>query len=156
MNKIVIYLGDYHYDKYDFYVFEVNKTIEELRKAYYESCEKTNVQFHKYEERNENCDYAICEIFDSIPIDTCKILSDNGIDIKQYLIDYSNKEALDFSQKTWGYLTNTYRFVFLLIEFIKLSLPDLKYSEASFKRSELSIIEKFNNDEYFIIGEGLL
>ena len=153
MNKIVIYLGDYYYDKYDFYVFEVNKTIEELRKAYYESCEKTNVRFHK---KNENSDYAICEIFDTIPIDTCKILSDNGIDIKKYLVDYFNEEAPDFSQKTWGYLTDTYWFVFLLIDFIKLSLPDLEYNEASFKRSELSSIKKFNNNEYFIIGEGLL
>jgi hypothetical protein len=56
-----------------------------------------------------------------------KVLEEHGIDTKHY------DEYIELEE-----------FVDLLMDFIKLSLPDLEYEEAAYKRSELRKIPALN------------
>jgi lysyl-tRNA synthetase class II len=141
MDKIKITIGDWSQDghnQYEEFVFEANKTVQEIRQAYKDSCKLTGLSF------NHNEDYTGLNLNWQHPeYETRKIateyeeyeLSDLAKEIlSKFNIDYSN----------YNEEPSLENFIDLLINFIKLSLPDLILEEASFKKSELKTIKPLN------------
>ncbi len=151
-NKVKITIGDWSQDgheEYDEFVFDSNKTVHEIRQAYKDSCKLTGLQFNynkNYtglpEHNSYGTDRHICTEYNENEITdlALNILKEHGIDI--------NVDKLDIDV-----------FLKLLIDFIKLSLPDLVLEEAAFKKSELREIPAVNgwwNDELNVgFGYGL-
>jgi hypothetical protein len=137
MNKVKLTIGDWSQDghnQYDVSVFESNKTVKEIQKAYKESCKKTGLSFNINEdytglglsygsERQIATEYEEPELSELAD----EILTSFGINTSEYNED-----------------TSPDNFEKLLIDFIKLSLPDLELEEASFKKSELDKIPAIN------------
>jgi hypothetical protein len=136
--------GDGHNQSEDF-VFEVNKSVEEIRQAYKDSCKLTGMQFN----HNENYtgikydwqaarNYEICTKYEDgcMRADLVKKLKTFGLDATNFSIeDVEEGEDCHFDTDT---------FAELIMEFIKLSLHDLTYEEAAFKKSELKTIPAIN------------
>lgn len=132
MEKIKVVIGDWSGDGHDYYdeiVFKVNKDISTLRQGYKDSCKKTGVQF------NINEDYT------GLGKDAAHICTEY-IDclVPKYVRDIL-KEFDIYPEK--GPLEPDY-FAELILEFIRLSVPDLEWEESSFKRSELKNITPLN------------
>jgi len=152
MNKIRLTIGDWSQDghnQYEEFVYESNKTVENIKQAYKNSCKLTGLSFNHNEdytglnigygsERQIATEYGECEISD-----LAKEILDS------FKIDYSDYEEEPSVEN----------FIELLINFIRLSLNDLELKEASFKKSELKNIEPVNgwwNDELNVqFGYGL-
>ena len=136
--KIKISIGDWSEDghnQYEQFVFESNKPVEEIQQAYKDSCKLTGLQFNHNEDYTglnlnwqhpEYDDRQICTEYEDGEVSQFAkdILSTHGLDVPE---DFYEEEFLQ-----------------LLIDFIKLSLPDLELVEASFKRSELKEIPALN------------
>lgn len=128
MGKVRLSIGDWSEDGHnqsEDFVYEVNKTVEEIRQAYKDSCVLTGLQFNYNEnysglpEHNSyGTDRHICTEYEEYEAtDLAKeILSEHGLD---------------------GNFNGVEGFAELVMGFIKLSLPDLTWEEASFKKSEL-------------------
>lgn len=135
--KIKIPIGDWSCDghcKSEDFVFISNKTVEQIRQAYKDSCKLTGLSFnHNQDYTGLNLGYGtdrqIATEYGSFALSTLaqEILNKFKIDYS----DYEDEATAD-------------NFVNLLINFIKLSLPDLILEEASFKKSELKSIPAVN------------
>lgn len=139
--KVKITIGDWSQDghnQYEEFVFKSNKSVEEIRQAYKDSCKLTGLSFNHNEDYTglnlnwQHPEYRIRKIateYEKYELsDLAKeILSKFNIDYYNYDEEYSCENFLD-----------------LLISFIKLSLPDLTLEEASFKKSELKDIPAVN------------
>lgn len=136
--KLKITIGDWSEDGhgvYEQFVFESNKTVKEVQDAYKASCKLTGLQFNHNDNytgivdnyRNYRNDRQICTEYEDSEISefALDILKEHGI-----IIDDDNLDEDSFLK--------------LLIDFIKLSLPDLELEEASFKKSELKDIPAVN------------
>lgn len=132
-------IGDWSDDGHgqsDELVFVANYPVSELRQAYKDSCKKTGIQFN-----NNNKNYTgsplefrdrsrmVCVSYEDYTIhdNVKKILINHGIDMTKY-DDYLDPDS----------------FGELIMEFIRISLPDLKWEESSYKRSELKNITPLN------------
>ncbi len=134
--KVKLVIGDWSgdgHDKSDYLVFEVNKTLSEIRQAYFTSCKTTGLSFH-----NDGIYTGICCEYEDSTIDEedQEILSSFGLDFSKYLDEN-------------GYFKNHVdSFGALIMDFIKISIPLLVYEEASFKRSEkIEPINGFWNED---------
>ena len=139
MSKVKLTIGDWSQDghnEFEIFVYEVNKSVEEIRQAYKDSCKKTGVQF------NHNVNYTglversyekICTEYedDKIREDAIEILKNFDFDLSKYCNE-------DFG------FDDVEQFCELILNFIKLSLLDLTWEEAAFKKSELKTIEPIN------------
>lgn len=153
--KVKLTLGDWSGDghgQYDEFVYEVNKTVEEIRQAYKDSCVLTSLQF------NHNNNYTCLKVH-------------NGYGTEQHIwTDYGDYGISEFAVVKFIEVglfedENSYDEKYdgiqeeLIMEFIKLSIPDLTWEEASFKRSELRNIKAingwWNNDLNVQFGYGL-
>ncbi len=130
MNKIKIVIGDWSDDWHgqcEDYVYEVNKTVAEMQQAYKDSCRKTLVQFNHSENYTPIKDpIEIWTEYDDreIPEEAVEILAQHWVDVSEF--EYS-EEAVE-----------------IILSFIKISLPDLVWEEAGYKRSELESIPSVN------------
>lgn len=137
--QIKITIGDWSKDgheQYEEFVFESNKTVEQVRQAYKDSCKLTGLQFNhgeNYTGLKEHDSYRtklkICtEYQDSeISVEALQILNKHNISVFEHIFEDEDTE----------YFLDADVFLKLLLDFIKLSLPDLILEEASFKKSEL-------------------
>ena len=155
MGKVKLTIGDWSKDGHglsEFFVYEVNKSVSEIRQGYKDSCKKLGLQFNEnknYSGLAEHFDYGtnlhICTEYerDLLSVEAKDILFNNGIDINEYFDECVELEG----------------FAELIMAFIKISVPDLIWEEGSFKRSELKTIEPINgwwNDELNVtFGYGL-
>lgn len=143
MSRVRITIGDWSEDGHgvsEQYVFDSNKSVREIRQAYKNSCKSTGLSFnHNQDYTGLNLGYGserqiATEYEDSSLSDLAKeILTKFGIDYANYVEEPDVDNFCD-----------------LLINFIKVSLPDLELEEAAFKKSELSNIDAVNgwwNDE---------
>lgn len=140
MEKVKLSLGDWSSDGHcvsEDYVFLVNKTVSEIRQAYKDSCVLTGLQFNyntNYSGLPEHSKYGtplhICTEYgeSNISLIALEKLSLNGIKINEEWLKHISSDD----------------FAILMMEFFKLSLPDLKYEEASYKKSELKDITPIN------------
>ena len=122
MNKMYLILGDWSSDghgKCEKVLLICNKTVEEIQNAYKNSCKLTGISFNHNEDYTgvareffDRRNYMICtEYEDSSINETCaEILNKYGIKIEA---EFINREA----------------FVNLWIQFVQLSLPDLKVEQ---------------------------
>lgn len=150
--KVKISIGDWSKDghnQYEEFVFESNKTVQQIRQAYKDSCELTGLSF------NDNENYTGLDLGYSTDR---QIATNYG----EYKLSNLAKEVLTkFNIDYSKYEDNGEPEIFLnlLVDFIKLSLPDLLLEEASFKKSELKNIPPVNgwwNDELNVqFGYGL-
>ena len=141
MGKVKLSIGDWSQDGHnqsEYFVYEVNKTVKEIRQAYKDSCKLTGVQFNyneNYTGLPEHDDYGtplhICTEHEDCGIsdEAMKILVKHGIEMDAIVED----DCLSVDV-----------FAELIMIFIKLSLPDLTWEEASFKKSELRDMEPIN------------
>ena len=125
-NKINIAIGDWSQDGHnqsENFTYEVNKPVGEMQQAYKDSCKKTEIQFNHNEKYGGKI--KVCTEYEEnkIPSDAIKILNDAGINMKQYC----DKN---------GYFNNPEDFAELILEFIKLSLPDLAYKQVGYMKRE--------------------
>lgn len=137
MNIVKLSIGDWSEDghnQYEEFVYNSNKSVNEIRQAYKDSCKLTGLQFNhneNYSSRTEHSEYGskrhICTEYQDDEISEFA----KGILEEHHIVVNSNSLDVD-------------TFTNLLIEFIKLSLPDLILEEASFKRSELKNIDAIN------------
>jgi len=134
MQKIAIDIGDWSDDGHgqnEKFVFNINKTIEEVVQWYKDSCKLTWIQF------NHNENYTWIEWYDVFDTETniCTDYQDSSISekamaiLKSYWIQASEEEP-----DTW--YVSIEEFPILILNFIKLSIKDLEWEEASYKRSE--------------------
>lgn len=139
MNKVKITIGDWSEDghnHYDEFVFETNKTVKEIQDAYKQSCKLTGLIFDcnnnhtgieeldwQHPEWN---DRKVCVEYENNHISKLaeKILTSYNVEVKKRY--------------------NADDFINLMINFIKLSLPDLQIEETTFKKSELDKIPAIN------------
>lgn len=148
MNKVKITIGDWSEDghsHYDVFVYESNKTVEEIRQAYKDSCKLTGISFnHNEDYTGLNVGYGserqIATEYDNPTISKLaeEIFLQHGIDVWEGL----SKSA--FTPDDVVYIDGDEHFIEILVKFIKLSLPDLILEEGSFKKSELSSIAAVN------------
>jgi len=146
--KVKLTIGDWSQDghnQYDEFVYESNKSVQEIRQAYKDSCKLTGIQF------NHNKDYT--EVIGNkygTERHICTEYEDNSVSdlAKEILKKHGIKLWRDGEEDY--YIESIEEFIDILIQFIKLSLPDLVLEEASFKKSELKNIQPINgwwNDE---------
>lgn len=141
--KVKLTIGDWSEDghnQYDQFVFEVNKDVSEIRQAYKDSCKLTGYQFNHNQDFTglnlkwpESESRQICTEYEeySISDEASEKLLEFGIDVisdDSDFVDYTDPET----------------FANLIMEFIKLSLPDLTWEEASYKNSELRDMAPIN------------
>jgi len=127
MALVKLTLGDCSQDGHGItedFICDVNKPIEEIRAAYKASCKLVGVQFNhsrdftggklpRYGSALHICtEYGDCYISDSAK----QKLIDNGIDVDNYM-EGGKFYGSDFAD--------------LIMDFIKLSLPDLIWSKAN-------------------------
>lgn len=137
MGRFKISIGDWSQDghnQYDQFVFSSNYSVKEMQKAYKNSCQVTGLQFddnENYTDRAENngyrspyqiwTEYEDCSISEEV----AEILMLHGILPQDYDFETDDKYSDPFEAAK------------LILDFIKLSLPDLKVKEAAFINSEL-------------------
>lgn len=135
MNRFKIKIGDPSDDghgKYEDFIIESNYTVATVRNAYKESCKLTGIQFSYLGNNNhigieltwnnsEFSDRAIAAEYESRTLS--KLATD--ILIKFDLINNDNYEDDQY------YIEDTYDFVHILLNFIKLSLPEFNYRIVS-------------------------
>lgn len=156
MARVRLTIGDWSEDGHgqsEDFIYNANKTVDEIRQGYKDSCLRTGVQFNhneNYTGLQQHSSYGtelhICtEYGDSFISDEARaVLTKSGIELGKYLEgDYIGVEE----------------FAELILDFIKISIPDLTWEEASFKKSELESIDPINgwwNDELNVqFGYGL-
>lgn len=144
--KIKITIGDWSQDghnQYDESVFESNKTVEEIQDAYKASCKLTGIQFNHNEDYTGlklgyRSPFLICTEYEDskISAEALEILKKHNVTV---FIDDDNGDDEDPE-----YYLDQDSFLQLLIDFIKISLPDWTLEEAAFKKSELRTIPAVN------------
>jgi hypothetical protein len=124
--KVKLTLGDYSADSHGRVVeilLDVNKSLEEIRQAYKDSCLNVGVQFgsgyNKEYRHVSNADWHLhgdkLVIDDDIRVEAIQRLAAHGIDLMDYSSDDQDIEIEDED------------YAILVMDFIKLSLPDLEY-----------------------------
>ena len=141
--KLRITIGDWSDDGHgvsEQFVYDSNKTVKEIQDAYKASCKLTGLQFNhnaNYTGLKEHDGYGsfrhICTEYEECEIseEALEILTEHGI-------------VINFLEKEDSLVLYEDTFLQLLIDFIKLSLPDLELVEAAFKKSELKNIPAVN------------
>lgn len=145
--KVKLNLGDWSEDghgKCDSLILEVNKDVSEIRQGYKDSCKLVGVQF------NHNENYAGLQRTSRTPLHIWTEYEDSYIseEAMECLIESGLfKDEEEYCQKYEDYPER------LIMDFIKLSLPDLEYE---FLDDEIPSINGFWNDELNCqIGYGL-
>jgi hypothetical protein len=138
MAKVKITIGDWSEDGHnqsEDFVFEVNKSVIEIQNAYKASCKLTGLIFDSNENHTniKDLDWKHPEF-----------------EKRQVFVEYEQNTLSDFAKNiisNHGLKLPTgepENFCYFMFEFIKLSLPDLTFEEASFKKSELKLITPIN------------
>jgi hypothetical protein len=140
-NRFMVVIGDWSDDGHghsEYFVYSSNYPVEILRQAYKDSCKLTGVQF------NHNQDYTgrgprigrndwtrICTEYEDnvIQEEAVAALGGHGIDLNMF----EDNEDDDHSKVVY----DNDQFANLILRFIRLSLPDFKWEEAAYKRSEI-------------------
>jgi hypothetical protein len=152
--RFKISIGDWSSDGHgtcEYFVYQANKTIDELRQAYKDSCKLTQIQFNHFDENYIGIPkpewslrklYSICTEYQHCTAtkEQHTKLKSFGLDLARYSDDILEEENPD----EYVNLYNPALFSELILDFCKLSLPDLEYEEAAFKNSELKGITPFN------------
>jgi hypothetical protein len=156
--KFRVVMGDWSSDghgKSDEFIFEGNYPVSKLRQTYKDSCRLTGVQFNhnqNYTGLNDGGQYGWREMGNR---QICTEYEDSCIG--RFAYDTLKKFGLEVGQ--YGDVFDKDQFAKLILNFIKLSLPDFKWEETAFKRSELKNIPPLNgywNDELNVqFGYGL-
>jgi len=126
-NKMSLVLGDWSGDghgKTSKVLVATNKTVQEIQDAYKASCKLTGVEFNHnedYTERKRNYverrKFQISVDYESgikITSEVNKALAKHGMKIPKYILDEDFNDSEQEFTKLW-------------FDFVKLSLPDLKY-----------------------------
>ncbi len=138
MTKVKMLIGDWSQDghnQYEDYVFEVNKSVVEIQNAYKASCKLTGLMFdcNKNHTGIEGLNWQHPE------------WNDRKVFVEYMQNNLSELAANIISAHGLQLPTgDSENFCYFMFEFIKLSLPDLTYEEAAFKKSELKEIESIN------------
>ena len=150
--KVKLTIGDWSQDghnQYDEFVYSSNKTVQEIQQAYKNSCKLTGLSFNHSEDYTglnltwdhpERNDRQIAVEYESYTISKLaeSILLTHGIDVWEGYEDaYDKKEDM-------APIDGEEHFITILLDFIKLSLPDLILEESSFKKSELRTMDAIN------------
>ncbi len=152
MNKLKLTIGDWSEDghnHYEVFVYESNKTVEEIQQAYKDSCKLTGLSFNggedytglelhwnhpEFEARKIAVKYQDSEISKLAE----EILKAHGIDV------WEGFDLTAFEEGENAPVDGVTHFIDLWLKFVKLSLPDLELEEASFKKSEVKDIPAIN------------
>jgi len=126
-HKMYLVLGDWDGDghgKTEKVLVTTNKTVKEIQDAYKASCKLTGVEFNHnedYTERKrgweERRKFQIGVDYESgiqITTEVKKALANHGMKIPKYILDEDFNDSEQEFTKLW-------------FDFVKLSLPDLKY-----------------------------
>ncbi len=134
-HKINIQTGDSKYvshGKSDNFIFHSNKTIQEIKLAYEESCKLTQICFDDWSKHSD-----FVQILDKnavLSIEIIAQLQGHGINLTDlYDSDNYTIKDIDSAMK-------------LFIAFIKLSLPDLTIEESEFKRSQMMVFPRLTTE----------
>ena len=139
-NRVQLHIGDWSEDGHNIwetFIYEVNVPVVKIQQAYKDSCKLTGLQFnHNYnysglsEHSKHGTDRHIWTKYDNREISplALSILQTHGIKTSKF-------EAGDFEVEEAA---------ILILEFIKLSLPELTFKEGSFKKSDLKTIPHIN------------
>lgn len=138
-NRFMVVIGDWSSDGHgysDYFVYKSNYNLENLRQGYKDSCRLTGIQFNHNNDYIGNYDYRrdrwkrICTEYEDNIIDerAVKILNEHGVDLDIFE-DFNNGSKKVFDPE---------QFSELILKFIKISLTDLKWEEAYFKKSEIN------------------
>ena len=123
MNRFKIVLGDWSDDghgKYEHYIIQANKPVNEVQEAYKKSCQLTGVSFNDsgndYTGRNytheEQEKFHVCTNYEQ------NVISKEVVEVfRSWNCPFELQD---------GYVEDIDEFVQLLLWFISLSLPDLK------------------------------
>jgi len=145
MNKFLIKLGIGNRYGSDFFVYESNKTLDDIINAYMNSCDLTKVCFDNtqgYKYIQLACEYQDNSISKEAEINLLKY----GLDVWDgYDMNVYDKEN-DLS-----FFDGVDHFMEVFWKFVKISLPDLLLEEGLFKKSEMMTMKNFP----FNMGYGL-
>jgi len=147
MYKMYLVIGDWSGDghsKYDKVLVHSNKRVEQIQKAYRDSCRLTGVSFHEgeidYKTWEEDRKFQISTEYESgleISDEVKEALKKHGLEVKD-CDDIENE--LEYFTKLW-------------FDFVRLSLPDLKWQNA---KDDIPCINGFWQEELNeIFGYGL-
>jgi len=154
--RVKLSIGDWSQDghnQYEEFVYESNKSVEEIQEAYKASCALTGLQFNYIQDKEnytglnlnwQDSDYDDRQIaveYESSHISKLaeEILKSHGIDVWEGY----DPQVYDFKAEKCP-IQDEENFIDLWLQFVKLSLPDLKLEEASFKKSELKTLPAIN------------
>lgn len=137
-NRFMVVIGDWSHDGHghsDYFVYRSNYNIDRLRQGYKDSCKSTGVQFNHNQDYTGNYDYRrdewkrICTEYEQYIMDerAVNILDNHGVDLSMF-------EDIEGGRK---FISEPEQFAELILRFIRISLPDLKWEEAAYKRSEI-------------------
>lgn len=138
--KVKLNLGDWSQDGHNLtkvVILEVNKTVKEIQDAYRKSCKDSGVELHE-----------LCSEYNDDVIDreTIEKLNNFGIDTLSWVYDsyeVDNNDDVYF---------NILGFRDLILDFIKVSLPDLTYEIV---KDDIPSINGFWGDLNVSFGYGL-
>lgn len=145
MVRVKLSIGDWSKDGHnqcEYFVYEVNKSVSAIRQSYKDSCKLTGLQFNageNYTGLTAHSTYGsllhICTEYtdNALSTNAKERLSNNGIDVSKCFDEDEEDCCIDVAA-----------FAELILQFIKLSIPDFVWEEAAFKKSELENIEPIN------------
>jgi len=152
MEKMYLNVGDWSQDGHNQYkqvLVSVNKTIEEIRQAYKDSCKLTGISF------NHNEDYTGLKLGYGSPYQIATEYEDGTISAEA--LETLSKFGMNFETEVDEdeyYIAGVDEFTHIWFQFVMLSLPDLEWS-CDAKPSYPSINGFWNNDLNCQFGYGL-
>jgi len=155
-NLYALTIGDWSCDGHSLYrqyAIKTNETVENIRAAYFKSCQESRIKFHDTKEGDiKGADYVIvCTDYED------GVLSKEAEDrFRSFGIDLNDERY----ERTEWYGTIRFsdieNFAYLLMDFIKKSLPTMEYEFADMSTSEVAKLETFNGfwNNSFNLGFG--
>lgn len=158
-NMYVLTIGDWSCDghsMYRQYGIKTNESLENLRKAYFDSCNKSGVKFHDEKDYDiENTDYR----------EVCTKSNDGEIskEAELRLVKFGmDMESERYQRHMWYnkmVFEDVENFAFLVMDFVQKSLPSMDYSLIDLTSKKAEKLNKFNgfwqNGFNFGFGYGL-
>lgn len=143
-NLYALTIGDWSCDGHSLYrqyAIKTNETLENIREAYFKSCQESRIKFHDTEEGDiKGADYVIiCTDYmdGELSMEAVVRFRSFGIYLDNELYEVTERDGSTEFIDVEG-------FAHLIMNFIKKSLPTMEYEFANMTMPQLEKLETFN------------
>lgn len=155
-NLYTLTIGDWSCDGHSLYrqyAIQTNETLVSIRDAYFKSCQKSRIKFHNSKDGDiDGANYVVV----CTECDDGELSKEAEERFKAFGINLDDERY----QRSMWYGANRFEdienFAYLLMDFIKQSLPSMKYEFVEMSASEIKKLPNFNGfwQQGFNLGFG--